>query len=65
VRPTSEDEALLGGDRAIFTARVEATTSARPGRSLRLAVDPRGFYFFDRESGAALTSAAEPATTLV
>ena len=62
VRPTSEDEALLGEDRAVFTARVDATTSARPGRPARLAVDPAGFYFFHCESGDALelaTPAAE------
>jgi multiple sugar transport system ATP-binding protein len=60
VRPAPEDEALLGDDRAVFTARVEATTSARPGRRTRLAVDPAGFYFFDPESGEALQPAAAP-----
>jgi hypothetical protein len=65
VRPAPEDEALLGDDRAVFTARVEATTSACPGRPARLAVDPAGFYFFDAESGEALQPAATPAAVAV
>lgn len=36
---------------AKFTARVDVATKARPGASLRLAVDPAGFHYFDRETG--------------
>jgi len=32
--------------------------SARPGRPLRLAVEPRGFHYFDPESGANVTPVA-------
>jgi multiple sugar transport system ATP-binding protein len=39
-----------------FTAQVDASTAARPGRSVRLSVDPRRLYFFDRETGLAVGS---------
>lgn len=51
------EEADLGpftlgpGQEAVITARTEATTNARPGHPLQLAVDPSRLYFFDRESG--------------
>lgn len=57
VRRAEEDETALG-DNAVFTARVDARTAARPGASLRLAVDPAGFYWFDVETGASLPTAA-------
>jgi multiple sugar transport system ATP-binding protein len=48
-----------------FTAQVDVRTSARPGGSVRLSVDPRRLYFFDRETGLAVgapqTVAASPA----
>jgi multiple sugar transport system ATP-binding protein len=58
-----EDQAgLLRSELALFTARVDARTSARPGADLRLAIDPARFHFFDPETGASLTaeSATEP-----
>jgi multiple sugar transport system ATP-binding protein len=54
---TDAETALLGAAASICTARVDARTSARPGSALRLAVDPAGFYWFDRETGAALQTA--------
>ena len=56
VRQSREDEdaTLLDRDRARFNARLDARTSARAGRPLRIALDPAGFYFFDRETGANL-----------
>jgi multiple sugar transport system ATP-binding protein len=39
---------------SLLNARVDPRTDARVGSSLRLAVDPRRFHFFDRQSGAAL-----------
>jgi multiple sugar transport system ATP-binding protein len=42
---------LEGPPRAILCARVDARTSARPGRPVRLSVDPRRFHFFDPETG--------------
>jgi multiple sugar transport system ATP-binding protein len=48
-----------------FTAQVDVRTAARPGRSVRLSVDPRRLYFFDRKTGLAVgapqTVAASPA----
>ena len=40
--------------RTILCARVDARTDARPGRRMRLSVDPRRFHFFDPETGAAV-----------
>jgi multiple sugar transport system ATP-binding protein len=56
-----DDEALLRTDRATFTARLDPRTTARVGKPLRLAVDPRRFQFFDVASGRRLTSAGTPA----
>jgi multiple sugar transport system ATP-binding protein len=64
-----EEELTLGGDRAVFNARVDARSAAEPGAPLRLAVDPARFHFFDPETGAKLaTGVAErsgPAPTTV
>jgi multiple sugar transport system ATP-binding protein len=46
-----EEDSLLAGDRAVFNARVDPRTAAAAGAPLRLAVDPRGFHFFDRDTG--------------
>ncbi len=62
VREAAGDEdALLQTDRATFTARVDPKTAARPGRPLRLAVDPARFHFFDPATGLRLEHAAAPA----
>ena len=57
-RERAAEEALIAGDGAVFTARVDARTSARPGSTLRLSLDPAGLYWFDPESGAALPTRA-------
>jgi multiple sugar transport system ATP-binding protein len=49
-----DEEALIPEDRAMFTARVDPKTGARPGRPLRLAVDPARFHFFDPHTGLRL-----------
>src|SRR5207237_10186372 len=49
-----EDDTLLVTDRAVFNARVDARTAARVAGSLRLAVNPDGFHFFDPVAGANL-----------
>jgi multiple sugar transport system ATP-binding protein len=54
-----DDEALLPADRALFTARVDPLTSARVGRTLRLAVDPSRFHFFDPASGLRLSASLD------
>src|SRR5439155_3143278 len=51
-----EEAALIAEDRAVFNARVDARTGAKAGRTLRLAVDPQGFYFFDPDTGESLTA---------
>jgi multiple sugar transport system ATP-binding protein len=62
VREAAGDvDALLQTDRATFTARVDPQTAARPGRTLRVAVDPARFHFFDPATGLRLEHAAAPA----
>ena len=60
-REQEEDELTLVGDSAVFNARVDPRSSARPGQSLRLAVDPARFHFFDGETGANLLREAPKA----
>ena len=52
-----EDDTLLVIDRALFNARVDARTAARVAGSLRLAINPDGFQFFDPVTGANLARA--------
>jgi multiple sugar transport system ATP-binding protein len=51
------DSGLLTADRALFTARVDARSTARPATRFELAVDPSRFHFFDPESGDRLATA--------
>jgi multiple sugar transport system ATP-binding protein len=54
-----EEESLLADDaRALFNARIDPRTRARPGAPLRLTVNPGRFHFFDPDSGASLTGEA-------
>ncbi len=62
-----EDEHEDGGDLvtdrgSLLNARIDPRTSARVGDTLRLAVDPSRFHFFDVETGASLVAAEQPAT---
>jgi hypothetical protein len=41
---------------ALFCASVDPRTRARPGSTVRLAVDIERFHFFDRETGEVLGS---------
>jgi len=50
-----EDTTLAAVEGSLFTARVDPGTSAKPGRPLRLAVDPSRFHYFDPETGLRLT----------
>jgi multiple sugar transport system ATP-binding protein len=59
----TEDASLLVEDQALFSARVDPRTSARVGKRLRLAVDPSRFHFFDRETGASLTTVTEESSS--
>ena len=51
LRRDQDEETLLAREGAKFTARVDVATDARPGGQLRLALDPVGFHYFDRETG--------------
>jgi multiple sugar transport system ATP-binding protein len=59
--PVEEAAFLLEENRAVFCARVDARTRARPGARVRLSVDPRRFHFFDPVTGLAI-GASKPAT---
>jgi multiple sugar transport system ATP-binding protein len=48
------DATLVEEERALLNARVDPRTHARIGDSLRLALDPSRFHFFDPETGASL-----------
>jgi multiple sugar transport system ATP-binding protein len=57
VSDEGEDEGaeLVGEERgSLLNARVDPRTTARVGDSLRLAVDPARFHFFDADSGSSL-----------
>jgi multiple sugar transport system ATP-binding protein len=56
VRQAADDEALLVGDTTLFNARIDVRTRARVGSTLRLAVDPARFHFFDAATGASALS---------
>jgi multiple sugar transport system ATP-binding protein len=58
--PVEEAAFLLEENRAVFCARVDARSQARPGARVRLSLDPRRFHFFDPETGLAI-GAAKPA----
>jgi multiple sugar transport system ATP-binding protein len=54
---TEDEESSLLAERAgrsLFAARVDPRTEAKVGQSIRLAVDPSRFYFFDPDSGGSL-----------
>jgi multiple sugar transport system ATP-binding protein len=52
---TSDDAMLLRGERARFTVRVPGDLPVSVGEALTLAVRPDRLYFFDPETGHALT----------
>jgi multiple sugar transport system ATP-binding protein len=55
---TDDDEgSLLAVQTTLFTARVDPRSAVRQGSVAQLAVDPRGFHFFDAGTGAALVAA--------
>jgi len=49
--------------RSVFTARVDAHTTATPGKPMRLTMDPRSFHLFDPETGRAIPPAREVVAT--
>ncbi len=57
----SADSGLLETSRALFAARVDPRSAARPAGRLELAVDPSRFHFFDPETGDRLAAAGAAA----
>jgi multiple sugar transport system ATP-binding protein len=53
---------LVAQDRALFCARVDPRTRARPADTLTLTVDPSRLYFFSAETGETLLGRAVVAT---
>jgi multiple sugar transport system ATP-binding protein len=54
-----EDDSLLADEQTShFNARVDPRTKARVGSRITLAVDPRTFHFFDRETSQSLAGSA-------
>jgi multiple sugar transport system ATP-binding protein len=61
IEAEGEDEAsLVAEEHALLNARVDPRTVGRVGGSLRLAVDPARFHFFDPRTGASLFEHAPP-----
>jgi multiple sugar transport system ATP-binding protein len=51
-----DDATILEESRSLFNARVDARARISVGDSVRLAVDPARFHFFDPVTGSSLTS---------
>jgi multiple sugar transport system ATP-binding protein len=49
-----DDPTLVVDEHALLNARVDSRTAAVVGETMRLAVDPNRFHFFDPDTGAAL-----------
>jgi multiple sugar transport system ATP-binding protein len=49
-----DDAVMLAESRSLFNARVDARALIRVGDTIRLAIDPSRFHFFDRETGSSL-----------
>jgi multiple sugar transport system ATP-binding protein len=63
VAPT--EASLLPEAQSLFTARLDARSTARPGAPLVVAVDPDRFHFFDPATGENLSAAAAETTDAV
>ena len=50
---------LVGEGQSLWTAKLNAKTSARRGRTTDLAVDTSALYWFDPDSGQAITRHAD------
>ena len=54
---------ISDGRRAIFCARVDARTSATPGSTVRLSLDPSRFHYFDPQTGLSIEQLEEVAAS--
>jgi multiple sugar transport system ATP-binding protein len=52
--PDDEAIPIVGGDKTMWTARVAARSTIKPGQSAELAVENANLQFFDAESGLAI-----------
>jgi multiple sugar transport system ATP-binding protein len=57
----SEDATLIADSSALFSARIDPRADARVGETIRLAVDPSRFHFFDPRVGSSLLIERRPA----
>jgi multiple sugar transport system ATP-binding protein len=55
VLESAPEEGLLGADRALFTARVDAGAAPVVGSTVALGVDVERFHYFDADTGTRLT----------
>ena len=53
-----DDATMLAESRSLFNARVDPRAPIRVGDTIRLAIDPSRFHFFDRETGSTLMDRA-------
>jgi multiple sugar transport system ATP-binding protein len=57
-READETEAMVAAEgQSLWTARVNAKTQARPGRTIELAVDNHALHYFDPDTGQTIDSA--------
>jgi multiple sugar transport system ATP-binding protein len=54
----TDDATLVVEPRVLVNARVDPRTNARVGATMRLAVDPARFHFFDPDTGTSLLGAS-------
>jgi multiple sugar transport system ATP-binding protein len=63
-READESEAIVASEgQTLWTARVNAKTQARAGRTIELAVDNRALHYFDPDSGQAIASSGDTASS--
>ena len=62
VREASGDDVLLKIEGVAFTARLDPQVRVHVGSTIRLAVDPSRFHFFDPATGLRLAHQREPAS---
>ncbi len=61
VLESASEEGFLAADKALFTARVDASSAASVGGTVSLAVETSRLHYFDPDSGARLEPVHRPA----
>jgi multiple sugar transport system ATP-binding protein len=63
-KEADETEAIVAAEgQSLWTARVNAKTQARAGRTIELAVDNHALHYFDPESGQAISPSEDTASS--